>query len=161
MNYKTMLTTAILAMTPTLGGCGWLVGELVEDMHRTKAVKAYVYEDDIDELWEEVHELAEEYDCEIPKDPEVDETFPCETEPRRWVRVDKVSSGHKVRIDVEEIRTEEGRQLTDRSRDIELEWKLLERLHPADAQAIETEAEKRGARAKKATRKLDENLDET
>jgi hypothetical protein len=159
MSWKSTVVIAMLVVAPALGGCGWLVGAVVEELHREKAVKAYVYSDDIDDLWKGVRDLAGEYDCELPKKAKVEETFTCKTHPRRFIRIDRDDSGHRVRIEVEAVRTSDGRTVKERSRDIDLEWKLLERRHPEDARKIEAAAENRGDKAKKATRKLDELLD--
>lgn len=141
----------------SLASCGWLVGEAAEQKSRQDALDKVRY-DDLDELWKEAVELWDEYDCELPDTPKADETFACEDK-RRWLRVKSSSGEFRVELEEETTTREQNSDgewvdKTERNRDWELEFKLLERLDPKQAAAIDAEAEAKGQKAKDATRDL-------
>lgn len=142
----------------SLASCGWIVGELAEQKARQDALDDVRY-DDLDKLWAEAVDLWDEYDCALPKTPKADETFDCPDE-RRWLRV-KEASGGTYRVELEhettEIETNDKGEQTEkkvRSRDWDLEFKLLERVQPEKARSIDDAAEAKGDKAKDAAKDL-------
>lgn len=135
-------------------GCGWIAGEAAADFHRWKKVGAYVYDDDLPKLWSELDQLWNEYDCDLPDSPKLDHTFECRA---RWLRVTKKDAGHAVKIE-EEFTSHDDK--VKRRRDREIEWKLLERLHPDVAAEIDDDAEKKKAKVRKAVNSLREAVED-
>ncbi|HLT37614.1 MAG TPA: hypothetical protein VK034_15080 [Enhygromyxa sp.] len=149
-----------LGLALALPACGWIVGEITQQLHRQEALKQHVYTQDIDELWRQVRDLWTSHGCEAPEQPTIGETLACEANEKRWLRVDRRGEGHRVEIEVERTQKDaEGKDKLVRERDWELEWKLLERVEPDTASRIESEAEAKGAKAKKATRELEDAIE--
>lgn len=141
----------------SLASCGWIVGEAAEQKSRQDALEKVRY-DDLDALWNEATELWDEYDCELPDKPKADETFACDDK-RRWLRVKSSGSEYRVELEYETTIREKNSDdewvdKVERTRDWDLEFKLLERIDPKQAEAIDAEAEAKGQKAKDATRDL-------
>lgn len=148
----------LLVSALSLSACGWLIGEAAEQKSRQDALEKVVY-DDLDPLWEEAVKLWDEYGCTLPEDSKPDETFSCDKSGKRWLRVKSGSGGYRVEIEEERTHTQTDAKgvattKTVRSRDWDMEFKLLERVEPEQAAAIEEAAEKKGDKAKDATRNL-------
>ena len=148
----------LLVPVLSLASCGWIVGEIAEQKARQEALDDVRY-DDLDKLWDEAVDLWDEYDCALPKAPKADETFDC-PDARRWLRV-KTASGGTYRVELEHETTEietndkgESSEKKVRSRDWELEFKLLERVLPEKARSIDEAAEAKGDKAKDAAKDL-------
>ncbi len=149
-----------LSLALSLPACGWIVGEIAEQMHRQNALKDHVYTEDINVLWKQVRDLWTSHGCEAPEQPKLGETIACEANEKRWLRVDARKGGHQVEIEVERTKKDpEGKETVVRERDWELEWKLLERVDPDTASRVESEAENKGDKAKKATRELEDAIE--
>lgn len=157
---RRLLPAVILSLALAAPACGWIVGEITEQLHRQRALKAQVYEQDIALVWKEVRDLWTSHGCEAPEQPVIGETLACEASEKRWLRVDARGSGHKVEIEVERTQTDaEGKEKIVRERDWELEWKLLERIDPDKAAEVEGEAAAKGDKAKKAARELEDAVE--
>lgn len=149
-----------LALALTTTACGWIVGEITQQIHRQSALKDQVYTQELPTLWREVRDLWTSYGCELSEEPKLGETIACEAD-KRWLRVDARKGGHKVEIEVERTRAEaEGGTSLVRERDWELEWKLLERVDPDTARRIESEAKAKGAKAKDAARLIEDSIED-
>jgi len=156
------IRTLALALTLVLSttACGWIVGEITQQLHRQSALKAQVYTQDITKLWRELRDLWTSHGCELSEQPTLGETIACDATDKRCLRVDARDGGHKVEIELERTQKDaEGNEKLVRERDWELEWKLLERVEPDTASRVEREAAAKGDKAKKATRELEEALD--
>ncbi|MFO7563675.1 MAG: hypothetical protein R6X02_13590 [Enhygromyxa sp.] len=150
-----------LALAPTLPACGWIVGEITQQLHRQRALEQHVYEEDIAVLWKQVRDLWTSHGCEAPEQPVIGETLACEANDKRWLRVDPRDGGHRVEIEVERTQKDaEGNEKLVRERDWALEWKLLERVDPDKASEVEREAKAKGDKAKKATRELEDAVEQ-
>lgn len=148
------------ALALALPACGWIAGELTQQLHRQRALDDHVYKQDLAQLWKEVRDLWTSHGCEAPEQPKVGETIACEANEKRWLRVDARSGGHQVEIEIERKQTNaEGKETLVRERDWNLEWKLLERIEPDTAAKIEAEAEAKGEKAKKAARELEDAIE--
>lgn len=150
--------TGLLTLLCAGSGCGWLVGEAAEQKVRQEALEKYEYED-LDEVWAEAVKLWDEYDCELPSKPKADETFECDEDDKRWLRVKSASGKYRVELEHEYTRTTtndkgETKEKKVRQRDWNLEFKLLERVDPKKAEEIDAAAEEKGQKAKDATRDL-------
>jgi hypothetical protein len=153
-----VMTTAIAIALPA---CGWIVGEIAQQLHRQNALQQHVYEQDIAVLWKQVRDLWTSRGCEAPEQPVIGETLACEANEKRWLRLDARDGGHRVEIEVERTQKDaEGKDKLVRERDWELEWKLLERVDPDTASRIDSEAKAKGEKAKKATRELEEAVEQ-
>lgn len=140
--------------------CGWIAGEITQQLHRQRALDDHVYKQDITQLWKQVRDLWTAQGCEAPEQPKLGETIACEATEKRWLRVDARSGGHQVEIEIERKQKDaEGNEKLVRERDWNLEWKLLERIEPETAKQIQAEAEAKGDKAKKATRELEEAIE--
>lgn len=153
------LALAFALMVSTTA-CGWIIGEVAEQLHRQRALKDHVYEQELATVWREVRDLWTSHGCELSETPKLGETIACEGNERRWLRVDARSGGHRVEIEVERTQQDpQGKQVKVRERDWAMEWKLLERIDPDTASRINSEANARGNKAKKATRELENALE--
>lgn len=148
------------ALALTVPACGWIVGEITQQLHRQRALEQHVYEEDIAVLWKQVRDLWTSHGCQAPEQPVIAETLACEGSEKRWLRVDKRDGGHRVEIEVERMQKDaEGKDKLVRQRDWELEWKLLERVDPDTASRVESEAKAKGEKAKKAARELEDAVE--
>jgi hypothetical protein len=150
------LRPLLLGLALLLPACGWIVGEITQQLHRQRALEQHVYKEDVTVLWKQVRDLWTSHGCEAPEQPVIGETLACEANDKRWLRVDARSGGHRVEIEVERMQKDaEGNDKLVRGRDWELEWKLLERVDPDTANRVESEAKAKGDKAKKAARELE------
>lgn len=151
---------ALASLFAVTGACGWIVGEAAEQLHRQRALDDHIYKQDIDELWKQVRDIWSAAGCELGDAPQLGETIACESGEKRWLRVDARGGGHQVEIEKErEQTTPEGEKKLVRTRDWELEWKLLERMDYDKAKQIDDEATARGKKAKKAAKELEESIE--
>ena len=157
MHVRSGLAAGLLTLLGFTPGCGWIMGEVAEQKVRQEALEKMSY-DDLNELWKEAVALWDEYDCVLPEKPTPDETFTCEDK-RRWLRVKSAGGDYRVELEEEVTHTktnDKGETTTEkvRQRDWDLEFKLLERVQPEKAEAINTQAAEKGQKAKDATRDL-------
>jgi hypothetical protein len=152
--------TLALSLSLALPACGWIVGEITQQLHRQRALEQHVYKQDIAVLWKQVRDLWTSHGCEAPEQPVIGETLACEANEKRWLRVDPRDGGHRVEIEVERMQKDgEGKDKLVRQRDWDLEWKLLERVDPDTASQVESEAQAKGEKAKKAARELEDAVE--
>lgn len=157
---RRLFCTFALAFALALPACGWVVGKITEQLHRQRALEDHVYKQDITLVWKEVRDLWSSHGCDAPEQPTLGETIACEASEKRWLRVDARSGGHQVEIEVERTQKDaDGKEKLVRERDWDLEWKLLERLEPDTASQIDSEAQAKGDKAKKATRELEDAIE--
>jgi hypothetical protein len=157
---RRLLRLFALGFVLALPACGWIASELTQQLHRQRALDDHVYKQELAQLWKEVRDLWISHGCEAPEQPKLGETIACEATEKRWLRVDARSGGHQVEIEIERKQTDaEGKEKLVRERDWELEWKLLERLEPDTASKVESEAQAKGDKAKKAARELEEVIE--
>ena len=90
-----------LGLALALPACGWIVGEITQQLHRQKALDQQVYKQDVALVWKEVRDLWTSHGCEAPEQPKIGETIACEASEKRWLRVDARGGGHHVEIEVE------------------------------------------------------------
>lgn len=157
---RALATLVLCSIVLAVPACGWIVGEITEQLHRQRALEDHVYEQDLALVWKEVRDLWTSHGCEAPEQPVVGETLACEADEKRWLRLTKRSNGHQIEIEVERTQKDaEGKDKTVRERDWQLEWKLLERIDPDKAAEVEGEAQAKGEKAKKAAKDLEEAVE--
>ncbi len=151
--------TALFCSLLACASCGWIAGEVAEDKARQDALEDHVYTQSVDEIWREARSLWAEFDCELPEAPKLGETFTCDKTPKRWFRMTAKSPGHATMFEyerVDEHRDAEGKRVVEkkRTREWDLEWRLLQEVDPSKAAEIEANAKAKGEKAKKATKDL-------
>jgi hypothetical protein len=150
---------SLLCSTLACASCGWLAGEVAEDKARQGALEEHVYTQDVDEIWSEARDLWGEFDCTLPETPKLDETFTCDKSTKRWFRMTAKSPGHVTAFEyerVDEHRDADGKTIVEKSRTREwdLEWRLLQEVDPDKAAEVDAAAKAKGEKAKKATKDL-------
>jgi hypothetical protein len=150
---------SVLCSTLACASCGWIAGEVAEDKARQDALEDHVYAQDLDEIWSEARAVWSEFDCALPETPKLDETFTCDKSTKRWFRMTPKSSGYVIAFEHErsdEHRDADGKTVvtTTRTREWDLEWRVLQEIDPARAAEIDANAKAKGEKAKKATKDL-------
>jgi hypothetical protein len=158
------LRPLVLALS-LLPACSWLAGEIAEQKARQDALDSFVYPDPIAELWgKQLAPLWSKQGCTLPESPELKQTIECaEGDDKAWLRVTPVEGGHRVEVEheVEHIDPEDPeKKIKERSRHYDLEWELLRNTHPDKAAEVEASAAKKGEKAKKAAKDLQDAFGE-
>ena len=146
---------ALLALIATAGGCSHLRASSARQRYINDQTATYVYQQPINEVWPHVRKTLFERGYQA-KGVDSGGSYSVETEPRaeekRIVRYlvqgTKVDDGH-CRIEVTKMSEENGRVNT--SRDLEMEWLLIQRAEPQGAQQITTGAEAEANKARAAS----------
>jgi hypothetical protein len=150
---------SVLCSTLACASCGWIAGEVAEEKARQDALEDHVYTQDLDEVWNDAGAVWDEVDCALPETPKLDETFTCDKSTKRWFRMTTKSSGYVTAFEYERVdkhRDADGKTIVEktRTREWDLEWRLLQEVDPAKAGDIEAKARAKGDKAKKATKDL-------
>lgn len=146
------LVAVLLVMA---AGCSHLRASSARQRYIKDQTAAYVYQQPIQEVWPHVRKTLLERGYQT-KDVDSGGAYSVETEPRaeekRVVRYlvqgTKVDDGH-CRIEVTRMVEEKGR--VDTTRDVDLEWLLIQRAEPQGAQQITNGAEAEATKARAAS----------
>jgi hypothetical protein len=157
MAMRLRLTTVglVLLLNTTLG-CATFRGASARHEFIENQAKDFVFEKPAMEVWQAARQLLFEKGYEVKNTGEAG-TLTAESEwkhedkrrSRYLIQVNPVDPGH-CKVVFTRMEGQDGFKTNDSTRDVGVEWDLIQKVEPARADAIKAEADKRGEAAKAA-----------
>jgi hypothetical protein len=162
-----ILLAATLCSTVPLSGCGKVFGKIAEADHVQDSTEDYVFDEPVDELWDEARIVLEEDGYRLEGSSVVDESVKApgheSANTREWVnvRIAKVDKGHRVTMHGVAEHQDNGKWQPDGGRRrSDLEFALIERLDPEFADKVRTRAEEKKEKAEKLGRQAQDAVED-
>lgn len=144
-----MIFLAFALAFVTVSGCASMRANSARQAYIERATEAYVHKKSLETVFPEARKILFEYGYQVrdSNDNSLETEWGTDgtTERRYLVTATKVTGGYRVHFTRNELRSQSSQQTT--SRDLDMEWVLIQRLDRPYAEKVEQEADVRAQAA--------------
>ncbi len=146
---RLMIFLSFALLMLSISGCASMRANSARQAYIHSATKSYVYKASLESIFPEARKILFEYGYQVrdSNDNSLETEWARDqtTERRYLVTATKVKTGYSLQFTLSEMRERSTSATT--SRDLDVEWVLIQRLDPAFAREVQAEADVRGQAA--------------